>query len=128
MSTVLKYTLMQIPGALFVGVLLMLIWQWGWLSASSAATIMALWVAKDTLLYPLYRRALESGPDTGAAALAGRRGQARTTLNPRGLVLLDGEQWQAESADARIIRPGETVRVQSAKGLVLQVEPVEAEQ
>lgn len=125
MSTVLKYTLMQVPGALFVGVLLLLFHRWGWLSPSMAAGVMFLWVLKDALLYPLYRRALEAGPESGAEALAGLHGRAATTLNPRGLVIVRGERWQACSVDDCVIGRGTRVYIHSVRGMLFYVEPVD---
>lgn len=125
MPTVLKYTLMQIPGALFVGVLLVLFHRWGWLSPSMAAGVMFLWVLKDALLYPFYRRALEAGPESGAEALSGLHGRAGTTLNPRGLVIVRGERWQARSVDDRVVARGTRVYIHAVRGMLLYVEPVD---
>jgi membrane-bound serine protease (ClpP class) len=40
-----------------------------------------------------------------------------------GLVYVDGELWQARTADGQQLRPGERVRVESLDGLVLTVTP-----
>jgi membrane protein implicated in regulation of membrane protease activity len=124
MPTAVKYILMQVPGALFVGVLLLVLHNWGWLSLSWGGGILALWVIKDALLYPFYRRALESGPETGAHALAGSIARTATPLDPRGLVTIQGERWRAESRDGRLISAGRAVRVYSVRGLLLHVERI----
>lgn len=124
MPTVVKYILMQVPGALFVGVLLLVLHNWGWLTLSWAGGILALWVIKDALLYPFYRRALESGPETGSHALTGSIARTATPLDPRGLVTIQGERWRAESRNGRSISAGRAVRVHSTHGLLLHVEIV----
>ncbi|HOQ10500.1 MAG TPA: nodulation protein NfeD [Syntrophomonadaceae bacterium] len=70
----------------------------------------------------------------GIARLRGRKpvqgnmesweGVAATELNPRGLIRISGEIWQAETKDGNTVKEGELVRVVERKGLLLLVEPV----
>jgi membrane-bound serine protease (ClpP class) len=61
---------------------------------------------------------------TGADALVGTLGIAQSTLAPRGQILVHGELWSAESAEA--VQAGETVKVRAVRGLTLLVERVPA--
>jgi membrane-bound serine protease (ClpP class) len=55
--------------------------------------------------------------------VAGAIGEVRRD----GLVFVDGELWQARSANGQPLRPGERVRVESLDGLVLTVHPEEGD-
>jgi membrane protein implicated in regulation of membrane protease activity len=67
------------------------------------------------------RAMLRSGASSPFALLRGRRGTVTASCNPKGLVILDGTIWQAESLDAPELRPGESVFVHTGEGLVLAV-------
>lgn len=58
---------------------------------------------------------------SGREALIGAPGRARTALEPEGMVLVQGELWQATAADAPIA-PGERVVVVGMDGLKLKVQ------
>ncbi len=122
MPTPLKYALMQIPGALLIGLILYLLHSWALISLRLTLVVLLIWILKDVLLYPLYRPALESGVATGARAMIGATGKARTDLTPRGLVEVDGERWQARAAKGQTIHAGQRIRVHGTTGMVLRVE------
>jgi membrane-bound serine protease (ClpP class) len=65
--------------------------------------------------WQIRRRPVEMDPQT----IAGAVGEVRRN----GLVFVNGELWQARSADGEELRPGERVRVESLDGLVLTVRP-----
>ena len=65
-------------------------------------------------------RALYRPSVTGADAMVGRLGVARTSLQPEGQVLIDGELWRAVSPDAAV-GAGEPVQVTAIDGLTLKV-------
>ena len=67
------------------------------------------------------RKNLRSGAYKASSLLRGRRGTVTAACNPRGLIVLDGSIWQAESIDATELSPGDTVFVHGGDGLVLQV-------
>jgi membrane-bound serine protease (ClpP class) len=58
---------------------------------------------------------------TGAAALVGAFGIARTDLNPTGIVQLPGEEWSAV-AEGAPISAGRRVRVTRVEGVTLRVQ------
>jgi membrane-bound serine protease (ClpP class) len=65
--------------------------------------------------WQIRRQPVEMDPQT----IAGAVGEVRRN----GLVFVNGELWQARSADGEELRPGERVRVESLDGLVLTVRP-----
>jgi membrane-bound ClpP family serine protease len=88
-------------------------------------TIVAVWVAKDAILYPFLWRAYDPvDPAALPYPRQGTKGVAIDRLDPSGLVRIWGELWRAElSHGARRIEEGETVQVTARHGLTLLVEP-----
>jgi membrane-bound serine protease (ClpP class) len=66
---------------------------------------------------------------TGWEELLGAVGEVRETLDPVGLVFVEGALWRAEldesDVDRRPVERGSRVRVDSVDGLTLRVRPVE---
>jgi membrane-bound serine protease (ClpP class) len=62
------------------------------------------------------------GPVTGVEGMIGSIGIAKTDLNPRGQILIQGELWEALSQTP--IRQGEAAEVTSIEGLTVNVGPV----
>jgi membrane-bound serine protease (ClpP class) len=56
----------------------------------------------------------------GVEEMIGKEAVARTTLNPKGTVLAEGELWTAIAEDSTI-EPGEDVIITKAEGLKLWV-------
>ena len=56
----------------------------------------------------------------GVEEMIGKEAVARTTLNPQGTVLAEGELWTAIAEDSRI-EPGEEVIITRTEGLRLWV-------
>ena len=56
----------------------------------------------------------------GREELIGKTAEVRTTLNPKGIVFLQGEQWTAVSEGSRV-EPGEEVIISGVDGLKLYV-------
>jgi membrane-bound serine protease (ClpP class) len=63
-------------------------------------------------------------PTTGPDALVGKTGITKEILNPLGMVLVNGELWQAESTSGEISN-GEKIRVKDMQGFKLFVEKYE---
>jgi membrane-bound ClpP family serine protease len=118
-----KYWGLQLPATMLVTMVLLgagdrFAWpQW------IVWTLVALWVAKDAMLYPFLWRAFDLGdpaalpyPVQGAEAVAVDR------IDPSGHVRIWGELWRAElSRGARRIEVGETVQIDARHGLTLLV-------
>jgi membrane-bound serine protease (ClpP class) len=68
-------------------------------------------------------RAQRLKPVTGANALIGQTGEAKELLNPIGMVLVNGELWQAESVSGAINK-GDKIKVNNMEGFKLFVESI----
>ena len=120
-----KYLLLQIPGtALLVLVLSIFQESWG-LSVPLSALIVAVWVAKDVVLYPFLRAAYESDDRPVVERLVGERGRTMQPLEPAGYVQVRGELWRAEAVDGVSIPAGRTVVVSGVRQSILLVTAVE---
>lgn len=65
-------------------------------------------------------RAHRQQVSAGREELVGRTAEVEVTLNPKGLVLIEGERWAAISEKGRV-KPGEEVIVTKVDGLKLRV-------
>lgn len=127
MRVPIRYCLFQVPGLILIGILAFLLQHWGVVSTRVALLIVGLWVLKDALLYPFTRKAYEDPPATGPEGLIGLEGMASTDLDPRGLVVVGGERWQAISHGERHLPRHTPIRVRATRGMILEVEPLEAD-
>ncbi|HUS13460.1 MAG TPA: NfeD family protein, partial [Chloroflexia bacterium] len=59
---------------------------------------------------------------TGVEGLVGTVVEARTALDPGGMVFADGALWRATSPAP--VAPGQPVRITAVDGLTLHVEPI----
>ncbi|MDQ2070026.1 NfeD family protein [Natronospira bacteriovora] len=128
MATVLRYVLLQIPGAALLGIMLYLAVQWEWMSGRLALWVMAIWLVKDALLFPVYRPALEGGQSPGPESMIGRTGISLTSVQDKGLIQIHGERWRARSRNGEFIPRADTVRVVAHERLLLIVERVRADE
>jgi membrane protein implicated in regulation of membrane protease activity len=122
-----KYWALQLPAtAIVIVVLLALDDALGW-PQWIVWTIVAVWVAKDAILYPFVWRAYDPGyPAALPYRMEGAKGVALDRIDPSGPVRVSGELWRAELMHgARRIEGGEAVRVRARHGLTLLVEPEE---
>ncbi|HVL35049.1 MAG TPA: NfeD family protein [Burkholderiales bacterium] len=123
-----KYWLLQLPA---IGLVLMILLA---VEANLAWprwvvwTLVAAWIAKDAILYPVLWRAYDlADPSALPYPMEGAIGVAVGRIDPSGLVRIWGELWRAElCAGARRIEPGETVQVTARRGLTLLVGPAPA--
>jgi len=117
-----KYALFQVPGWVAAAVVLLGLMEWVGLSLWAASGVFSLWVIKDIALYPLVRTAYESGVKTGVERLVGEKGVAQEWLDPRGMVRVRGELWQAEAEPSeQRIEPNSEIRVTGAHNVTLIV-------
>ncbi|MCP1674032.1 membrane protein implicated in regulation of membrane protease activity [Natronocella acetinitrilica] len=128
MTPLLRYSLLQVPGIVFLGALLWWVIGHGWMRLDTAAWIMGLWLIKDAVLYPLYKPALENSPGHGTKAMEGRYGRVVMPLEPRGQIRVSGELWAAVERRRQPIPGGSKVLVVGADGLTLLVEAVKPKQ
>lgn len=122
----LRYILMNAPGLAAFILVLIILKRWfalpGWLVWS----LVAAWIIKDALLFPVVWRAYDWNGPGGAAPMAGERGIVKERLDPSGYVQVRGELWRAErDGDGPPIEPGRPVRVRKRDGFTLYVTPDE---
>ena len=123
-STLVRYTLYQIPEWVLAVVAAILLYRWGVLPSWAGALLVAGVMAKDAALYPLLRIAYESDTSTAIERLIGLPGVAVEPLAPCGYVRVRGELWRSEATAAGCeIRPGHPVTVQAVRGTTLLVCP-----
>jgi membrane-bound serine protease (ClpP class) len=67
-----------------------------------------------------------SVPTVGRDSMIGELGEARTELNPDGVVTVRGAPWRARTHRGRPVSPGGAVRIVAVDRLVLEVEPGDA--
>lgn len=72
-------------------------------------------------------RAHQKQVSAGREELVGRTAEVETDLNPKGIVLVEGERWAAISEKGRV-KVGEEVIVTKVDGLKLQVVKKETEE
>jgi membrane protein implicated in regulation of membrane protease activity len=121
LSTILKYTLLQLPGLGFLIIILL------WLEHSHALppwifwTVLGLWLVKDIILYGFVWRAY--APFTATEErIIGACGTAREDLAPAGYIEVQGELWRAELLPGmETVAKGGRVRVVQRHGLTLLV-------
>lgn len=85
-------------------------------------------VLKDLVLFPLTRKAYESGPLHGASELLGAEVYVESALTPDGYVRAGAERWRAQLSGeyAEPLLAGETARVLELQGLTLIVERLDS--
>ena len=122
-GALIRYTLIQVPGILFLGAGLYILLDWGWISRSTAAWVMGLWLAKDVALYPFYRPALQGSREASRAlSLDGAIGLTHSEIAETGIVVVRGEYWRART-DGQPIPPHTEIEVISQNRRILLVRP-----
>jgi len=125
-----RYMLFQLPGwGIAIVVLSGLVEIWD-VSFVFAASLFALWILKDLVLYPFVKVAYQpSGRGiNGSDAMLGALGVAQEDLDPEGYVKIGSELWGACTAKDEPILKGTTVRVLQVRGLVVVVEAAGADE
>ena len=118
------YILLQVPGFLFLGVIVLLAMEKEWISWQAAWMVMLVWVIKDAFFYRFYKKALSPSPQDVIARLHGSQAVVKVRLDPEGQVARRGEIWRAVSLDGDIFEPGTRVMVEGNRGLTLEVRRV----
>jgi membrane protein implicated in regulation of membrane protease activity len=123
-----KYWALQLPAAALITIALLSIGEHMSWSPWAVWAPVALWFAKDAILYPFFWRAYDSS-DPGALPYPtqGAQGTAIDRIDPTGRVRIWGELWRAQLSRAtRPIEEGEPVQVKGRHGLTLLIEPAPA--
>lgn len=93
------------------------------ISVWAIVTVSILWAAMIGGVVRLVVRSQHAPVLTGVQRFAGKTGVAKTDIAPRGVVLVNGEDWDA-LADASPISRGERIAVDSVEGLTLHVRKI----
>jgi membrane protein implicated in regulation of membrane protease activity len=119
------YLVVSAADWLLLGLAIVAAVRWFDMPAWPGVILLAVWIAKDLLLYPSARRYYESEPPQ--QRMIGERGEALCRLDPAGFARVHGEIWQVRVADDTIAIPaGAPIRVREVQGMRLLVDPVVA--
>jgi membrane protein implicated in regulation of membrane protease activity len=122
-----RYLVFQVPGWIIVGAALMAAIRWWQVAEPVAWLLLALFVTKDLVLFPLVRKAYEPSSGVGVRALVGCSAIARDALTPSGYVSVGSELWRAELREGGSAPAGSGLRVVELNGMTLIVDLVEEE-
>lgn len=121
MNTFTRYSLVQIPSWIIVGLALYVVRRWFGLAGWIAWLLFGVYVAKDFLLYPVLKKAYEVRGNPGLMHLIGEYGTAVENVAPKGYVRVRGEMWMAEASPDSTIDSGTPIRVRGVRGKTLIV-------
>jgi membrane protein implicated in regulation of membrane protease activity len=112
------------PAVTILVLILVLVRRWVDLPAWFFWGLVALWVAKDVILFPFTWHAYDREGPEDTNSMIGTRGVAENRLAPSGYVRVHGELWQGEVVGGGpSIDKGEGVRVQGVRQMTLLVQP-----
>ena len=123
-STLVRYTLYQIPEWVLAAGVAVLLYRWDVLTGWNGVLLVAAVMVKDAALYPLLRTAYETDAPAAIERLIGLRGVAVEPLTPYGYVRVRGELWHSRTeTGVPPIHTGHTVTVVAVRGTTLLVRP-----
>lgn len=117
-----RYVLFQIPGWILAAALLYWLWPRTGLEPWLGALAVAVWIAKDFVMWPLMKAAYQTDVRTGGEEFVGETAVVQKRLAPIGSVRIRGELWRArEEGEGGAVDAGATVEVIAARGMTLVV-------
>jgi membrane protein implicated in regulation of membrane protease activity len=118
------YMILQLPSLALLILILILVRRWIDLPEWLVWCFVAVWVAKEVMMFPSVWRSYSQRIWGGTTSLIGARGIAEERLDPSGYVRVNDELWRARVwQGSRPVGQGENVRVRGVDGLTLLVEP-----
>lgn len=118
------YVILQLPSLALLIVILILVRRWIDLPEWLVWCFVAIWAAKEVMMFPSVWRSYSQRIRGGTTSLIGARGTAEERLDPSGYVRVNDELWRARVRQGfRPVGQGENVRVRGIDGLILLVEP-----
>ncbi|HKK51687.1 MAG TPA: NfeD family protein [Myxococcota bacterium] len=123
LGVLLRYGALQLPGLVVCILAVLAAHHWLDLPRALAAGAVAVWIAKDAILFPFVREAYEPGPGKPHRDLIDASGVAPDGLVEEGYVRIGPELWRARRAQGcPPLAPGEPVRVVDMTGFTLTVD------
>ena len=120
----LRYWLLQLPATVLLILVLVLLKDRLQLPSWAVWSIVAIWVIKDALLYPLVWRSYDVAYPVTAHSMEGEHGVATERIDPTGYVRVRGELWRAELVNGvPPIDKDERVLVETRRDFILLVRP-----
>jgi membrane protein implicated in regulation of membrane protease activity len=118
------YVILQLPSLALLVLILILVRRWIDLPEWLVWCFVAVWAAKEVMMFPSVWRSYSHKIRGGSTSLIGARGIAEERLDPSGYVRVNDELWRAKVPQGiRPVLKGENVRVRAIDGLTLLVEP-----
>lgn len=128
-SPLRRYLAFQVPSWIVAALLVVAARHWPGVPYWAGGAVLAAWIAKDLLLYPLVKDGYAKPSGRAADRIVGISGTAVDRLDPDGRVRLGAELWRGEIAPGALpVEPGERVRVVGVDGLCVIVERASSEQ
>ena len=90
------------------------------LSKALVATTVITTTGLLAFIMPMIIKSQKRKASSGSESLINTVGEAKTDLNPKGIIHIKGEDWYAESLEGAI-KNGEKVKVETVDGLVVKV-------
>ena len=121
---IIKYTLLQVPMAVFIVVVMILAHRWFSIPVWICWMIVIGWVIKDIVLFPFVWRSYSVQRGESPFSMTGEKGIAEERLDPSGRIRIRGELWQGRVLEGTSpVERGQSVRVCEIRGLTLIVKP-----
>lgn len=121
-AILLRYALFQTPDTVIFIIVLLILNRFINISSELFWGLIALWLLKDLITFPLLWRAYAGTISDSRYSLIGTEGVVMEKCDPRGFVLVRGELWQAEAQEeGTCIHKDELIEVTGSKGLVLLI-------
>ncbi len=121
---VIRYSLLQLPGIIFLAVTLIVIQRWIVIPGMIFWGILICWAIKDVILFFYTWRAYEWKQKD---KMIGNRGITIERIIRSGYIYVNGEKWYAENHSGSPIDKGQKVFVYDRKGLILFIKDINNE-
>ena len=118
---VIRYSLLQLPGIVFLFVALIFIQRWIDIPDIIFWGIISVWIAKDVVLFFYTWKAYEWKKRD---KMIGMQGVAMEKIIESGYIIVNNEKWHAENHGDESIEKGETVQIHDRKGLTLYIKKI----
>ncbi|MFC1838450.1 NfeD family protein [Thermodesulfobacteriota bacterium] len=120
-KVIIRYSLLQLPGLLFLVVILLFIQRWIVIPDIIFWGIILAWVAKDVILFFYTWKAYEWKKKD---KMVGMQGVAMEKIIESGYIFVNNEKWLAVNHGDEPVEEGETAHIHDRKGLTLFIKKI----